>query len=162
VRNPTQRNYLVVCFQADSGPYWVAEEYLFGLSPETVLPIRDEEAFQKEMFDGNISVDWLFEKILSAAQHLVTANSELLLAARQKGLTPGQIQRVLMHCVGCAARLIFCRVMAQWAIPPEKGKLVRETIERAVAPKFSSTKTILTNVERALRALSPAEDGKAS
>jgi hypothetical protein len=153
-RSPTQHTFLIVCFQATSGPYWVPADYLFGFNSAEILPLRDEEAFQKEMVTAHISVDWLLERILSAGQHLVTSNGDLLVAVRQKVLEPEQIQRLVMHCVGCAALLIFCRIVTQWRIVSGKRVKIRETIERVMAPNFASTKAILANVERLLETLS--------
>jgi hypothetical protein len=128
-RSPTQHSFLVVCFQASPCPYWVPGNYLVGFNSAEILPLRDEEAFQKEIADADVSVDWLLERILSAGQFLVSSNTDLLIAARQIAVEPAHVQRLVMNCVGCAAMLIFCRIAAQWRIAP--GKKMKIQIGRA-------------------------------
>jgi hypothetical protein len=155
--HPTHRTFLVVGFQAGASSYWVPSDYLFDFNSVPCFPLLDDEAFARAM-ESEISVDWLLERILSAAQHLVITNGELLAAVRPGALPftpgPGQVQRIVMQCVWCAALLIFCRVALEWEFPAQKRQQVLATILRCVSPKFASTAAIAANVEASVRVLS--------
>jgi hypothetical protein len=147
----SQQQFLVVAFQTDRSPCWLAAEHLFPLTPQSAFPLGDDAAFRAAMVD--VSVDWLLEKVFSAAQFLIINGADVL-------TTKGRRQQVMFQCVSYAALLVFCYVAGEWDIPVAKAKVILDTIVRANGIRFMSTMEIMRRAEVAITRLLGLEEGE--
>lgn len=157
IQNDTEC-FLVAFFQSEHSPCYVPGEYLFQLQPHIGLPLGDEEDFRKQMDRGDVNVDWLLERIFSAAQNLVIGSADVLFPPEVTKTAlvqpnPQQVQQLMFQCVSCAALLIVCYVAGQWQIPDQRLSLILSTILKTSAFKYESSRTIIANVESTLNQL---------
>jgi hypothetical protein len=150
---------LVTFFQTERSPCYVPSEYLFELQSHIVFPLGDEEKFKEYMLNEDVCVDWLLERIFSAAQNIgAIYHAEVLFPfdpAKEATFrpTPQQVQQLMFQCVSLAALLIVCYVAGKWTIPEGKLGLILSTILRTSAPKYTSTQNIMSKVEDLLAQL---------
>jgi hypothetical protein len=150
--------FLIAFFQADQSPCYVPGEYLFRLEPQVGFPLRDEEKFDAHIRTNPVSVDWMLEKIFSAAQNVAVDDADILFPADQLMMsavkpTPQQMQQLMFQCVSCAALLIICHLTGKWAIPSEKLAKILATILQANPARFASTRGIMGQIEERLASL---------
>jgi hypothetical protein len=149
--------FLVAFFQPDQSPAYFPGEYLFRLEPDIGFPLGDEAKFD-EGLRGDVCVDWMLERIFSAAQNLAINDADVLFPADQVGASaikpsPQQIQQLMFQCVSCAAMLVVCYLAGRWTIPPEKLEKILHTILRTNPARFATTQTVIERIEEKLNAL---------
>lgn len=144
--------YLVAFFQSEHSPCFVASEFLFQLKADIGFPLGDETQFRQMMLTQEISVDWLLERIFSAAQNLVINHAEVLFppaTLQQSELKPDpqQVQQIMFQCVSCAALMIVCYVSGEWSVPQSKLAIILSTIMTTNPSKYNTTKGIMKQIE---------------
>jgi hypothetical protein len=159
-RQNDSEHFLVAFFQREHSPCLVPRECLFELQSRVGLPLGEESEFERGIADGEISVDWLLERVFVAAQVLAIDQADVLYPREQVsegGIRPDgqQIQQRLFQCVSCAALLIVCYVLGKWRMPPGKMALLLSTILRASSAKFVTTQRIMEQIEKEVRGLLP-------
>ena len=157
IQNDTEC-FLVAFFQSEHSPCYVPGEYLFQLPSHIGFPLGDEEEFKRQMEGDDVNVDWLLERIFSAAQNLVINSAEVLFpmeVTKDAAVQPNaqQVQQLMFQCVSCAALLIVSYVAGQWKIPEAKLALIMSTILKTSAFKYESSRAIMGHVEAALTQL---------
>jgi hypothetical protein len=150
------KRFLVAFFQPGQSPCYVPGEYLFRLEPQMAFPLQNEREFEAHLAAEAVTVDWLLEKIFSAAQN-VALNSFLFpadqVAASAVVPSPQHVQQLMFQCVSCAALLIICYVTGKWEFPKEKVAPILATVLKSSPAKFPSTQTIMAQTEEKLHAL---------
>jgi hypothetical protein len=154
--------FLVAFFQAEHSPCLVPREYLFDLPPRVAFPVGDDDEFARSVAGGDISVDWLLERVFIAAQVLAIDQAEVLYPVEQVSESalspdPHQVQQRLFQCVSCAALLVLCYVASKWRIPPKKLAVMVPAILQANRAKFVSTASIMAQVGRTMAELLASE-----
>jgi hypothetical protein len=147
------RCFLVAFFQQGQSPAYFPGEYLFRLEPGAAFPLGDEEQFGRD-----VCVDWLLERIFSAAQNVAINDADVLFPAEQVAHatvrpTPEQVQHLMFQCVSCAALLIVCYLAGKWTIPARKLEKILQTILRTNATQFVTTQSIMMRIEERLNTL---------
>jgi hypothetical protein len=144
---------LIAFFQSEHSPCLVPREYLFQLEPHPGLPLYNDEEFSRCLVAREVSVDWILERVFSAAQNLAINSAEVLFPEEQVREAPTkptaqQIQQIMFQCVSYAALLIVCYLGARWAIPYPKLEVIIATALQTNPPKFVSTQTALGHVQQ--------------
>lgn len=158
VINNNDLYFLITFFQAEFSPCFVASEYLFQLNSNFGFPLGEDAQFREIMMNNDVTVDWMLERIFSAAQNLLISHSEVLfpqdtLVSANFTPTPAQIQQIMFQCVSCAALLLLCYICSEWEIPKQKLNLVLATILKTNPSKFNSTQQVMARVEDCLMKL---------
>jgi hypothetical protein len=151
-------SFLVAFFQPNQYSCYIPAEYLFRLEPCAGFPLYDEEQLSAHLAENPVSVDWLLERIFSAAQSVAVDDADILFPAdqlRESALKPSpqQVQLIMFQCVSCAALLIISYLAAKWQMPKEKLAKVVDIILKTNPPKFASTQVIMAQIKERLNAL---------
>jgi hypothetical protein len=144
---------LIAFFQSQHSPCLVPREYLFQFEAHPGLPLCNDTEFSRCLQDGDVSVNWLLERVFSAAQNLAVNSAEVLFPEDQLKdasirPTAQQIQQIMFQCVSYAALLIACYLGARWTVPESKLDLIAATALQINPPKFLSTQSVVGHIQR--------------
>jgi hypothetical protein len=122
------------------------------------LPLKDENQFSAYIQENPISVDWLLERIFSAAQSVALEDADILFPPEQVRISliqpsTKQVQTLMFQCVSCAALLIVSYLAGKWKLPKDKLAKLMETILKTNPPRFASTQLIMSHIEERLNTL---------
>jgi len=145
------KHYLISFFQSDFSPCYVLGDYLFQLPDDIGFPLNDEAKWKDTIEKEHITVDWLFERLFSAAQVLMIEYAEYLFNPQSSTKLTSipnvtQSQQIMSQGVCVATFLLLLFISAKWDIPKSKKSLLLNALMTYNTTPYISVKNKLEKV----------------
>ena len=123
---------LVSFFRNDLPPAYVTPQHL------VILPPYPRQS--KLILPSPLTVDSLLERMMQTS-HLIIMDNETSLQSTDPLLVQ-QHRELMFRTLTCAAQLLFLDFTANYKVPPEKLKLILDSIDLMIPPRYNSSKEI--------------------